>query len=78
MDNNVIFGQHAGLGMPAAQRVRVASLRALPLMTGADMSAAGHKCALIASTSVAGYRRIVADVATTGAFPGTPAWSPPL
>ncbi|NUR06741.1 MAG: hypothetical protein HOQ45_07020 [Nocardioidaceae bacterium] len=78
MNTNAIRGQHTGLGMPASQRVRVASLRALPLMTGAVVPAAGQKCALIEATSVAGYRWIPADVFDVkGAFPGTSAWSPP-
>jgi hypothetical protein len=79
MNIDMNLGQHAGFGMPASQRVRVASLRALPLMTGAVIPAAGQKCALIDPTSVAGYSRIVTDVAVVkGAFPGTSAWSPPI
>ena len=79
MNIDMNLGQHTGLGMPASQRVRVASLRALPLMTGAVNPAAGQKCALIDPTSVAGYSRIVTDVAVVkGAFPGTSAWSPPI
>src|SRR3954447_5544372 len=77
IDKNL--GQHTDLAMPASQRVRVASLRAFPLMTGAVASAAGQKCALISSTLVAGYSRIPTDVAVIkGAFPGTSAWSPPI
>ena len=79
MNIDMNLGQHAVLGMPASQRVRVASLRVLPLMTGAVIPAAGQKCALSASTSVTGYSRIVTDVAVVkGAFPGTSAWSPPI
>ena len=77
--NIVNFSQHADLGMPASGRVRVASLRALPMSTGVVSSAAGQKCALVDPTVVTGYRLVVTDVAVIkGAFPGTSAWSPPI
>ena len=79
MNIHTSFGQHAGLGMPASERVRIASLRALPMMTGALVPAAGQKCALIEATSVTSYRWTVTDVAIVkGAFPGISAWSPPI
>ena len=75
----VNFGQHADLGMPVSGRVRTASLRALPMMTGAPTSAAGQKCALIDSTrGTAGYLVAADVVIVKGAFPGTSAWSPPI
>jgi hypothetical protein len=72
------FRQQADFGMPASERVRVASLRALPMTTGATASASGHKCARMASTTVTAYTRVITDLAVVkGAFPGTSAWSPP-
>ena len=78
MNTIVNFRQQADLGMPASERVRVASLRALPT-TGATTSASGQKCARIGSTSVTGYTPVaISDLAVVkGAFPGTSAWSPP-
>ena len=78
MSNTIeIFGQHADFGMPVSGRVRVSSLRALP-MTAAAPSLAGHTCALMDQTQVIdGYRRVAGVAVTTGAFPGTSAWSPP-
>jgi hypothetical protein len=68
---------HTDFGMPASGRVRMASLRALPV-TGVAVSAAGQKCALVDVTPATGYSRVVTDVAViTDAFPGTSAWSPP-
>ena len=79
MNINVNFGQHADLGMPVFGRVRVASLRAFPMTTGAVKSIAGQKCALMDQTQVIDGYSLVADVAvSTGAFPGTSAWSPPI
>ena len=79
MNINVNFGQHADLGMPVFGRVRVASLRAFPMTTGAVKSIAGQKCALMDPTQVIDGYRLVTDVAVaTGAFPGTSAWSPPI
>ena len=83
MVNIINADQHAALsgvasGMPVFGRVRMSSLRALP-MTGAVASSAGQKCALMDQTQVIDGYRLVADVAvTTGAFPGTSAWSPPI
>jgi len=74
----VSSSQHTGFGMPVSGRVRVSSLRAL-LTTGAVSPAAGQKCALMDQTQVIDGYRLVTDVAvTTGAFPGTSAWSPPI
>jgi hypothetical protein len=71
--------QQADFGMPASWRVRMASLRALPVTTGvAVTSASGEKCALVDVTLATGYSRVATDVAViTDAFPGTSAWSPP-
>ena len=69
---------HTGLGMPVSGRVRVSTLRALP-KTDAVSPLAGQKCALMDQTQVIDGYRLVAGVAvTTGAFPGTSAWSPPI
>jgi len=79
MNINVNFGQHADLGMPVFGRVRVASLRAFPMTTGAVKSIAGQKCALMDQTQVLdGYRVVAGLSVATGAFPGIPAWSPPI
>lgn len=84
MVNIINISQHAALsgvasGMPVFGRVRVSSLRALPMTTGAVASSAGQKCALMDQTQVIDGYRLVADVAViTGAFPGTSAWSPPI
>ena len=79
MNINVNFGQHADLGMPVFGRVRVASLRAFPMTTGAVKPIAGQKCALMDQTQVLdGYRVVAGLSVATGAFPGTSAWSPPI
>jgi hypothetical protein len=79
MNINVNFGQHADLGMPVFGRVRVASLRAFPMTTGAVKSIAGQKCALMDQTQVLdGYRVVAGLSVATGAFPGTSVWSPPI
>jgi hypothetical protein len=84
MNNLVNFSQQAAhsnvsSGMPVFGRVRVTSLRALPMTTGAVIPASGQKCALTDSTPVTAGYRLVKDVAViTGAFPGTSAWSPPI
>jgi hypothetical protein len=75
----VNFSQHADLGMPVSGRVRMASLRALPMTTGVVSSDAGQKCALIDTTRVIDGYLVAADVVVVkGAFPGTSAWSPPI
>ena len=80
MINTIVsFSQHADLGMPVFGRDRVASLRALPMTTGAVTPIAGQKCVLMAQTPVIDGYRVVADLSVaTGAFPGTSAWSPPI
>ena len=79
MNINQISSRHADFGMPASGRVRMASLRTLPVTTGVAVSAAaGQKCALVDVTPATGYSRVATDVAViTDAFPGTSAWSPP-
>ena len=78
-NTNVALSQHADLGMPVFGRVRVTSLRALPMTTGAVTSVAGQKCVLMAQTPVIdGYRLVAGLSVATGAFPGTSAWSPPI
>ena len=79
MNINQIASRHADFGMPAFGRVRMASLRTLPVTTGvAVASVSGQKCALVDVTPAAGYSRVATDVAViTDAFPGTSAWSPP-
>jgi hypothetical protein len=77
------FGQHVAMttvtGMPVSGRVRVDSLRALPMTTSAVSTIAGQKCALLDPTRVIDGYRLVAGVAVvTGAFVGTSAWSPPI
>ena len=62
----------ASFGMPVDGRVRAAQLRLLP-MTAASLTCASvhHVDAVALSTGT--------DVAViTDAFPGTPAWSPPI
>ena len=79
INTTVSFSQHADLGMPVFGRVRVASLRAFPMTTGAVKSIAGQKCALMDQTQVLdGYRVVAGLSVATGAFPGISAWSPPI
>jgi hypothetical protein len=73
------FSQQAGFGMPVFGRVRVASLRSLPMTTGAVCTDAGQKSAHMDETRVIdGYRLGTAVTVATGTFPGTSAWSPPI
>jgi hypothetical protein len=60
--------QHAAFGMPVSGRVRVSSLRALP------MTAVVATCP--ADLSVTGDVWVT-DIATKGDFSGFRAWSPP-
>ena len=77
MNTIVNFSQQAGFGMPVFGREW--ALRALPMTTGAGCTDAGQKSAHLDETRVIDGYRLVADVAvTTGAFPGTSAWSPPI
>jgi hypothetical protein len=74
-------GQQADFAMPVSGRVRISSLRALPL-SGEKSVLAGHVCALVGDVRVVdgvvgGYRSAIA-FDTTGAFPGPSAWSPPI
>jgi hypothetical protein len=75
----VNFSQHVDRGLAVSGRVRVASLRALPMTTAPTSLVSGQKCALMDQAPVIDGYRLVAGVAvTTGAFPGTSAWSPPI
>ena len=79
MNTIVNSGQHNGWVMPVSGRVRVESLRASAPTTTPMSLVAGQKCALMDPTQVIDGYRLVTDVAvTTGAFPGTSAWSPPI
>ncbi|QWZ08586.1 hypothetical protein KRR39_01575 [Nocardioides panacis] len=74
----VNFSQHVDRGL-AVSRVRVASLRAFPMTTAPMSVVSGQVCALMDQALVIDGYRLVAGVAvTTGAFPGTSAWSPPI
>ena len=79
MNINQTPSRQADFGMPAYGRVRVTSLRTLPVTTGVAMFAtAGEKCALVDVTLATGYSRVATGFAViTDAFPGTSAWSPP-
>ena len=71
------FSQHAGFGMPASRRVRVASLRALPMTRLSCRPLA--RVRLRRQDRRVEATRLDTDVAVpTGAFPGTSAWSPPI
>lgn len=61
---HVIGDQRADFGMPISGRVRVSSLRALPMTDGARAWAPEGRTAVV-----------IAD--TKGDFPGFHAWSPP-
>jgi hypothetical protein len=75
----VNFNRQADLGMPVSGRVRMASLRALPMTTGVVSSNAGQKCALTDATrGIDGYLVATDVFVVKGAFPGTSAWSPPI
>ena len=64
MTNTYVAFQHAWSDMPVSFRARKASLRALPMTSGA---------VLVTSRVL-----VATDAAViTGAFPGTSAWSPP-
>ncbi len=80
MINTIVsFSQHADLGMPVSGRVRMASLRSLPMTTGVVSSDAGQKCAPTGTTrGFDGYLAAADVVVIKGAFPGTSAWSPPI
>jgi hypothetical protein len=73
----VTTSQQADFGMPAFGRGRIASPRALPMMTTGVAMAAGSKSVQIDATPVCGYRPITDVAVLTGAFPGTSAWRPP-
>ena len=80
MINTIVnFTQHVDRGLAVSGRVRVASLRAFPMTTAPKSVASGQKCALMDQALVIdGYRLVAGVAATTGAFPGTSAWSPPI
>jgi hypothetical protein len=75
---DMTISRNGSFGMPETIRLCVADVRALQ---GTAVSAAGTKAAVVKSdvrgTDVRGYAHIT-DVVLTGAFPGTPAWSPPI
>ena len=77
---DMTISQNGSFGMPETGRVRVADVRALQGIT-ASAAVAGPKAAVVKTdvqgTDVCGYRHIT-DVVLTGAFPGIPAWSPPI
>ena len=75
MTNTLVGIQHADLGMPVSARLRMASLRALP-MTGDVSELAGHKCVFGADAVVTGYTAVFADAPAILA-PGTSTGSPP-
>ena len=72
MTNTIATYRHAALAMPAAGRVRVPSLRALSM---SDCVLTGQKW--VVDAPVRGTAIVPAADVTTGAFPGTHAWSPP-
>ena len=80
MINTIVnFSQHVDRGLAVSGRVRVASLRALPRTIAPTSVVSGQKCALMDQAPVIdGYRLVAGVAATTGAFPGTSAWSPPI
>jgi hypothetical protein len=63
--NTYVAFPHAWLDMPVSFRARKASLRALPMTSGAHLVV----CPVVVATDAA---------VITGAFQGTPAWSPPI
>ena len=65
MTNTYVAFPHAWLDMSVSLRARKAALRALPMTSAAQLATS---------------RVLVATDAAviTGAFPGTPAWSPPI
>jgi hypothetical protein len=49
------------------------------VMTGVDLAPARHTCApSIDAAGIAGDQTATTVVSFTGAFPGIPAWSPPI
>jgi hypothetical protein len=76
--NTMTSNRHVDLGMPA-WRDRVAVLRGLPMITGVDLTVSRHTCALsIDPAGIAGDPSAMTAVSFAGAFPGIPAWSPPI
>ncbi|MGA9747725.1 MAG: hypothetical protein WBQ50_09770 [Nocardioides sp.] len=78
-DNTTMtISQNAGLAMSMTTRERVASVRALPVISGVVCLPAAGAVMGLWGTAVCGYTHD-ADVAVVkGAFPGTSAWSPPI
>jgi hypothetical protein len=74
---NMFDTEHAFLGMPVVDRARV-QLCHLWVSTGVVAVAAEQKSARLAD--IAGSYSVSApiDAVVTGAFPGAPAWSPPI
>ena len=67
--------QQAVCGMPASGRVWMSTVPAMGLASGA---AAGSKRVCSEGTAVSGLGYTSIAVFATGAFPGNPAWSPPI
>jgi hypothetical protein len=68
------------IAMPDFGCVRVADVRALPMGSSAPVAAGWVATAVktdVQGTTVRAYRQN-SDVVLTGAFPGIPAWSPPI
>jgi hypothetical protein len=79
INTNMTISPLADFGMPVSARVRVVSVRALPMTTGVVSAvAAGSKAVFVDATPVCGYRQITDGAVLEGAFPGTSAWSPPI
>jgi hypothetical protein len=82
IDSSMTHGWQAGFGMPSSARDRVARLRdLLPVPAGVDIVAAWDTSALSQDVDIdrsAVTVAVVTDAAVKGAFPGTPAWSPPI
>ena len=76
MIDTIVGIQHADLGMPVSARLRVASLRALP-MTDDAFVVAGQKCVFGAETVATGYTAVFAG-APASHLPGTSTWGPPI
>jgi hypothetical protein len=76
---NFQTSSQAGIAMPVSwpDAVSAAAVRTLPTTGGVSTGAAGAKRRFVDVASVCTYAHI-ADVVLEGAFPGTPAWSPPI
>jgi hypothetical protein len=75
---NPTFSQQAGFALPVSGIAPAAATRALPVMGGVSVVAAGSKRRFEDVASVCGYTHIADTSVLTGTFPGTSAWSPPI